>query len=29
VFLSQLLAEAAQKADGKPVVVLVDALDEG
>jgi len=27
-FLSQLLAEAAQKADGKPIVVLVDALDE-
>jgi hypothetical protein len=27
-FLSQLLAEAAQKLNGMPVVVLVDALDE-
>jgi hypothetical protein len=27
-FLSQLLAEAASEAGGKPIVVLVDALDE-
>ena len=27
-FLSQLLAEAAERAGGRPVVVLVDALDE-
>lgn len=28
VFLSQLLAEAAEKAGDRPVIVLVDALDE-
>jgi hypothetical protein len=27
-FLSQLLAEAAEKANGEPIVIVVDALDE-